>query len=236
MKNKKWIIIIPIAIIVIVCAVFIIKNIITEKNKDKALIKVKENMAEKLNNFSYNAVVNIGAYGVKLDVNLNCKEDRVNRLGYCEMQSNVVNLEEYLDYNNKVTYTKTNLLTNDAFQWQKESEKNMTEFTPILGTLDNIIIEKKEKQENGILYTGYIKGKSLSNIFDVINKATSNKFNISSFFRRKIPVTVFVNNDNYVEKVSFSINVLGVDVNSEINFNNFNTTPSISLPEELNGL
>ena len=206
------------------------------KLRDNSLLKTKEVMSTKLNNFSYNALVSTNVYGMKFNISLNCKEDRINKLGYCNVNSNIVSLEEYMDYKNNVTYTKTDVITNDSFSWQKNTHNNIGEVTPILNTLDHVSIQKKEKKDNGILYTGVINGKSLSGIFKTVNTATSNRINISSLFKKKVPVTVFVNNDNYVENFSFTTNLVGISVNCNINYTDFNTTPSLSLPGELNGL
>ncbi len=236
MKNKKWIFIILGIIIIGIILFFVIGMIKNSRFKDDSLIKTKEIMSTKLDNFSYNAIVSTNMYGAKFDINLDCKEDRINNLGYCTVGSNIVNLEEYLDYKNKVTYTKTDLINNDGHTWRKNEEKNMGEVTPILSTLDNIKIEKKEVTDNGTKYIGILNGKSLSGLFNIINNATSSKINLSTFLKKKIPVTVFVNNNNYVENLSFSVSIIGIEINCDINYSNFNVTPSITLPEEFNEL
>ena len=145
------------------------------------------------------------------------------------------NIEEYLDYENSVTYTKTDIVSNNN-KWKKSKEKDIGEVTPMFKMFDGIKIEKEEKTEKGTIYTGQINGKSLRGILNSANKGTRRKFNLTKLFKRKVPVKIFVNNNNYVENIDSTFKVLGVGFDININYKDFNKTPSLKLPEEINEL
>lgn len=233
MRNKKWIFI-TLGIIVFIILLLFILGIFKRPKKDDSLLISKKNMLEKLKTFSYNSNVNFDIYGLNMNIDLNCNEDRVNKLGYCSATSNIVNIEEYLDYKNKVSYSKLDLISSykDSDSWTKSEEKNMEE-ARMLKIIDSIRIQKKEKKDNGVLYTGIMNGKSLSQIITTASKATNKKINITRLFKKKIPVEVFVNNDNYIEYLKANISVLGIKINIDVKYSNFNTAPSISLPGEV---
>ena len=78
MKKKKWIFII-LGIILFVILLLFILGIFKRPKKDDSLLKSKKEMIEKLNNFSYDSVVSINAYGLNTNIDMNCKEDRTNK-------------------------------------------------------------------------------------------------------------------------------------------------------------
>ena len=207
-KSKKWIFIIIGIILLLILYFFIIKPLFFGNKDNSKIIEIKENMSNKLDNFSYNSIITINLYGTTFNVDIKCKEDNKNSLGYCSINNNLVNIEEYMDYKNKIKYTKTDALTDSKTDWTKTEDKDMSSSTPILKTMDSLTIEKEEKQDNGTLYTGYMNGKSMSNVINIAKKSIPGNINITKFFKKKIPVTLFVNNDNYVEKLSFSIKII----------------------------
>lgn len=236
MKKKKWIFIV-IGILLIISIFFILGHIKKQKERNEVLSKSRNEMIKKLKNFSYNGIVSIDLVGYKFDTNLDCKEDLNNRLGYCNITNKLVDIEEYLDYKNNVTYTKTDIISNDSTdKWRKSKEKDIGEVTPMFKMFDGIKISKEEKTDNGTIYIGEINGRSLRGILNSANKGTSRKFNLTKLFKRKVPVRIFVNNDNYVESIESNFKFLGIGFNIDIKYTDFNNTPSISLPGEVNEL
>ena len=233
MRNKKWLFII-LGIILFIFLVFFILGIFKRPKKDDSLLISKNHMLKELKTFSYDSKVNINVYGLNLDVDVNCKEDRVNKLGYCSATSNVINIEEYMDYKNKVTYSKSDLISNyrDNSSWSKNEEKNIEE-APMLKIVDKIKIQKKEKKDNGILYTGIIDGKSLGQVIRTASKTTNKRIGIGRIFKKKVPVEVFVNSNNNIEYLKSNISVLGIKINLDIKYSNYNTSSSLSLPGEV---
>ena len=235
MKKKKWIFLIILGVVLLTVLIIFLVKIFKKEEVDDSLIKIKTNMIENLNNFSYDSLVSASFYGAKTDINLNCKEDRVNKLGYCYVTSNFVNIEEYIDYNNKATYTKSDLISsfNNSNEWKKEVKE--VQDVPMLKMGYKMILKKKEKTNDGVLYSGVVNGNSFSSMMKSAGQASS-KLNVLSSFGKKVPIQVFVNNNNNIEYINSDFSVLGIKITINVKFHDFNNTSSITLPGEVNGL
>ncbi len=235
MKKKKWIFLIVLGVVLLTVLIIFLVKTFKKEEVDDSLIKIKTNMIENLNNFSYDSLVSVSFYGAKTDINLNCKEDRVNKLGYCYVTSNFVNIEEYIDYNNNATYSKSDLISsfNNSNEWKKEVKE--VQDVPMLKMVDKMIIQKKEKTDDGVLYSGVVNGNSFSSMIKSAWQANS-KLNVLSSLGKKVPIQVFVNNNNNIEYINSDFSVLGIKITINVKFHDFNNTSSITLPGEINGL
>ena len=217
-------------VLIMICAVFLLSGCGDKINKDSPLYKAKENMVKNLDNYSMDAniaLVNID--GAK--VNLECKEDRKNEITYCRTNAVGVGTEEYTDNKNKVSYSKvydTYGVTSNN-EWTKTKLPSSEVDDQWLGLNDYIFELEEEKLDSGTKYSGII---NLKKIFGLLEKFEL-PIDFASFMDKDVDITVIVNNDNYIERMSMSFEVLGVKMVIDLNYYDYNKVGDIVIPDEV---
>ena len=211
-RMKKNILIFLVVGIVVI-GLSILLFILNRPNYDEDLVLVKEKMTS-LNSYSYDGKFILTMRNKNHDISMKCEEDKTNGLGHCKTNYYDQTIEQYKDYKNKIKYEKKN----NAYSWTKTNDNKMSEALPILNYIDKLNVKKKEKYSNGTLYSGNIRGSALSGIISANSRQVG-----------KVPISVFVSDDNTISKLTFVISIKGAKYNAEITFNNYNSS-SIRIP------
>ena len=226
MKKVRFLVIIA---FVIICLTGCGKN--DAINTDSKIVAAKNQMLNNLNNYSYDVKITTKTGIVDVTTNMNCKDDRINKIGYCYTSIVGVETEEYIDYANQVNYTKVSTLYgNDGNngKWTKTKLKDNTSNSWI--NLSDYIFNLTEESKNGgTYYTGTINSKKLAS---AMAQADSN-IDLNKIVSDDINIEVFVNSSNYIETMNYSIEIAGVKELVEINFKNYNTSGTIEIPSEV---
>jgi outer membrane lipoprotein-sorting protein len=197
-----------------------------DKKKDDALETfktVKEKMA-KLDNYDYEAVMVIESGFMDVETTMTCKDDRVNKITHCTSSTMGMETEEYLDYGNQIDYSRS-----FGSDWTKTKVNVQNSNSDSYLTLGDYLTDyKEENKDGGKLITGKIPSSKISEAL-----AQSGSEDYSSMISNDIDLSIFVNKDGYMEKVYFTIEVMGMKENVTVTFKNFNTAGSIELPAEL---
>ena len=202
-------------------------------NVDSKLSAAKNNMINNLNNYSYDVVMTTKTGIIDVTTNMNCKDDKKNKISYCSTSTYGVETEEYVDYNNKITYSKVNV----AFGGNSSNEKWTTtkysggDTNAWINLNDYIFDITEEHKDGGIYYTGIIDSKKLA----VAMSQVDSDVDTSNIVSDDIPISVFINSSNYIEKMSFTIKIMGIEEEVEINYKGFNTSGDIVIPSEVKG-
>ena len=133
-----------------------------------------------------------------------------------------------MDYGNHVVYTKVDTLVSKDSKWSKEKyeSKNTNEWLNISDYVFNL--EETEKN-NGTLFKGTVD----SNILAKAASKSDSSIDLSKVISKDIEIEIFVNSQKYIETMSYTMNVLGLDQTVEIEFTDFNSAKNIELPSEL---
>lgn len=226
MKKVRFLVIIA---FVIICLTGCGKN--DAINTDSKIVAAKNQMLNNLNNYSYDVKITTKTGIVDVTTNMNCKDDRINKIGYCYTSTVGVETEEYIDYANQVDYTKVSTLYgNDGNngKWTKTKLKDNTSNSWI--NLSDYIFNLTEESKNGgTYYTGTINSKKLAS---AMAQADSN-IDLNKIVSDDINIEVFVNSSNYIETMNYSIEIMGIKELVEINFKNYNTSGTIEIPSEV---
>lgn len=216
--------------LVVFCSLFLITGCGDKINKDSPLYKAKENMVKNLDNYSMDASISLDSID-GATVNLQCKEDKKNELSYCKTSALSVGTEEYTDYKNKVSYSKIyddlGVTTNNG--WIKTKISSKEDDDQWLGLNDYIFELEEEKVDNGTKYSGVI---NLKKVFGLL-KQFELPIDFGSFVNKDVDITVIVNNQNYIESMNMSFEVLSIKMNVELKYYNYNNTGSIVIPDEV---
>ncbi len=221
-------------IFLITILMFCISGCKKEENKintDSKIAVAKKNMMESLDNYSYDIELTTKTGIMDIKVNMKCKEDIKNKVSYCLTSTYGVKTEEYIDYENQKNYSKVTTAfgensDNDKWTTSKYSGENTNTWINLNDYIFNLT---EEKQENGTYYKGTIDSKKLVNAILKINS----DIDISKVVNDDIEVNVFVNSSNYIEKMSCTIKVMGIEEELEINYKDFNTSGDIVIPTEI---
>ncbi len=201
-----------------------------EVNKDSQLAKIKDVMTNHLDNFSYTAKITTKTGIVDVATTMSCKEDRKNKIGYCSTSTYGVNTEEYYDYGNGKAYTKVySPYSSDASngKWTSTSVKNSN--TNSWLNLNNYIFDiKEEMQGSNTLYTGTISSEKLA----AAMAQADSSIDTSKIVSNDINISILVNSSNYIEKMNFEMEIMGISEVVEINYSNYNNSGSITIPAE----
>lgn len=199
-------------------------------NSDSQLAKAKNIMINDLDNFSYTAKMTAKTGIIDITTTMNCKEDVKNKVGYCSVSTYGVNTEIYYDYDNDKTYTKVSYpyssdTSNDS--WTSTSMKS-SNTNSWLNLNDYIFDIKEEKQGTSTLYTGIISSEKIANAMVQADSSIDTNNIISS----DINISILVNSSNYIEKMNFELEMMGIAEVFEINYSNYNSSGSITIPNE----
>ena len=199
-------------------------------NKNSQLASAKEVMVNNLNNYSYDVSITVDTGIIPVSTTMNCKDDVKNQISYCSTLTYGVDTEEYVDYKNKISYSKgTTLYGGDSSNGKWTSTKYSGGNTNTWLNLNDYIFNLKEESKNGgTYYTGTIDSKKLGNAI-----AQTTDTDTSDIVSEDIEISVFVNSSNYIEKMSFTIEIMGIKEVVEINYKNYNTSGDIIIPEEV---
>ena len=200
-------------------------------NSDSELVAVKEKMIDDLNNFSYHADITIKTKYMDVSTIMDCKEDRKNQTGYCTTSNIGVKQEIYNDYKNGIEYSMIySPYSNDSSNgvWKK-SKKEKSTTNSWLNLSDYIFNLTEEEKDGGIYYTGTIDSKKLSQAISEVKSDV----NASKSISEDIDITVFVNASGYIEKISFDMEIMGMEEVVEITYSDFNSTESITIPANI---
>jgi hypothetical protein len=98
-----------------------------------------------------------------------------------------------------------------------------------LGLNDYIFELEEEKMESGTKYSGII---NLKKIFGLLEKFDL-PIDFAGFMDKDVDITVIVNNDNYIEKMNMSFEVLGVKMVIDLNYYDYNKIGDVVIPDEV---
>ncbi len=199
-------------------------------NSGSDLATAKDVMINDLDNYSYDATITTKTGIMDVVVTMNCKEDRKNQIGYCQTSTYGVDTEEYIDYKNKIAYSKvTTLFGGDSSNGEWTSVTYSGGNTNAWLDLNDYIFDlTKETKDEGTYYTGIIDSKKLATAISQVDSDTD----VSNIVSDDIDISVFVNSSNYIEKMSFTIEIMGFEEVIEINYKGFNQSGDIVIPAE----
>lgn len=209
-------------------------NIISKEdikiNNDSKLVLAKNNMTEKLNNYAYDVEMITKTGFMDITTNMSCKEDLKNKVSYSLTSTYGVETEEYVDYKNKMTYSKVNAEFGDESsngKWISEKYKggDVNNWISLTDAMFNITEEKKD---GGTYYKGTVDSQKINETMSQLN-SNDDKTNMIS---NDIDISVFVNSSNYIEKISFVLKIMGIEEEVEITYKEFNTSGDIVIPDE----
>lgn len=200
-------------------------------NTDSKLAAAKKSMTENLSNYSYDVEITAKTGFMDLTTNMSCKDDRINQISYCNTSTYGVETEQYIDYKNKKTYYKsTSLFGGDSSNGKWTSSKyNGGETNSWIDLSDYIFNLTEESKNDGTYYTGTIDSKKLAATMSQVDS----DINMSNVVSNDINISAFVNSLNYIEKMSFTIEIMGIEEVVEINYKEFNQSGNVVIPEEI---
>jgi len=197
-----------------------------EETKKGELSELKTAM-NNLDNYSYEAEITVKTGYLDMTTTMECKEDVKNQTSYCTTSTYGVETEQYIDYAKQMMYSKTTTIYGGSNDWEKT--KYNVSSNSYVDLSDYITDVKEEKKDGGTYYTGTINSKKLANAMSQADSSV----NSSSIVSDDIDITVFVNSSNYIEKMSFTIVVAGMEEEVEVTFKNFNTSGTITIPASI---
>ena len=200
-------------------------------NSDSKLAEAKRIMNNNLNNYSYDVKMITKAGFMNVTTNMRCKDDRKNKINYCITSTYGVNNEEYIDYQNKIVYSKASVtLVEDATSGRWTSSKYTGGDSNTWINLNDYIFNlTEEKKDGGTYYKGTINSQKLVEAIAQIDT----DIDISNIVSDDIDISVFINLSNYIESMSFTIEIMGIEELVEINYRDFNTSGDIVIPSEV---
>ena len=151
-------------------------------------------------------------------------------INYCTSSTYGVVTEEYVDYKNKMIYSR---VTNPYDTSSENGKWSKTKYTGATNNsyvgLGNFVknIEKTTKMD-GTYYSGTIDSKKLIGIMD----SMTGDDNASSIIGGDIDITMFVNNSNYLEETKFKMTIAGIDEEATVKYRNYNTSGSLEIPKD----
>lgn len=201
-----------------------------KKNADSKLVKVKENMLSSLKNYSYDMESTADMGFMNVTTEMNCKSDNVNKIVYCSSETMGVETEQYIDYKNKVEYSKITTAygygENDG-EWTKTKLNN--NISNWLDMSDYVFNLSEESKNGGTYYKGTIDSKKIA---ASLAQADSS-IDYDKIISKDINIEIYVNSLNYIETMNFTMEVMGITEYVEITFKDFNTSGSITIPSSI---
>ena len=200
-------------------------------NTTSKIVAAKNQMLHNLKNYSYDVKITTKTGFFDVTTNMNCKDDSANKIAYCYTSTMGVKTEEYIDYANKMEYSKvTTLYGNDGNngKWTK-TKLNGSSSNTWVNLSDYIFNLTEESKNGGTYYTGTIDSKKLAK---AMAQSDSN-IDLNKVVSDDIDIEVFINSSNYIETMNFSIEIMGIKEYVEVTFKNFNTSGTITIPSEV---
>lgn len=200
-------------------------------NYDSPLANAKKVMVESLDNFSYDANITVKTGIMNVTTTMECREDRKNEVGYCKTSTYGVQTEEYIDYKNKIDYSKVySPYSTDASNgiWTKTKIES-SNTNSWLNLSDYVFNITEESKNDGTYYTGTINSKKLAAAISTMNS----DIDMDGIVSDDIDITVLVNRFGYIEKITFDMEIMGLDEYVEINYKDYNSSGNITIPNEV---
>lgn len=217
-------------VIVLLLIVLFLGGCKDKVNKDSVLYKAKENMVNNLDNYSMSA--NIALVNITdAKVTVNCKEDIKNEISYCVSSvAGGVGAEEYVDRKNQYMYTRmydnVGVTTNNDWVKTKYEVQDVDQWLK----LNDYIFDLKESSvANGTKYSGVI---SLKKVFGLLEKFDL-PLDFANFMDKDVDIYAIVNNENYIEEMNMSFEVLGVKMVVALNYYDYNKTGNVEIPDDV---
>lgn len=188
-------------------------------------------MTENLSNYSYDVEITTKTGIMDLTTNMSCKDDRINQISYCNTSTYGVETKQYIDYKNKKTYYKSTALFGGDYSNGKwtSSKYNGGKTNSWINLSDYIFNLTEESKNGGTYYTGTIDSKKLAAAMSQVDS----DINISNVVSDDINISAFVNSLNYIENMSFTIEIMGIEEVVEINYKKFNQSGNVVIPAEI---
>lgn len=217
--------------IIILLLVMIITGCGKDKiNTDSKIVATKNEMLNNLSNYSYDVEITTKTGFVDVTVNMDCRNDLVNKIEYCHTDTIGVDTEEYINYNNKIVYTKvTSFYSNDENNGKWTNSKLKGNSNSWINLSNYIFNLSEEEYNGGIKYSGTIDSKKLTSLMANVDS----NINISKVLSNDINIEVFINSSNYIEMMNYSMEIMGIEELVKIKFKDFNNSGSIIIPEEV---
>ena len=209
-------------LILIICFLLLITGCSFTKDayKKTTLVKSLNNMNKKLNNYNYQANIELGIQGYKTNFSINCTKDNKKNLEYCITNDSGFHTEIYYDYDNLTEYLKQN----DNKNWEKlkigKNNINYSWFTLITSMSDI----KETKKDNQTIYKGKIE---ISKLISII---PNSKLNVFKKINKKIDVSVYLDRNDNITKIEVDGNIMTFSTKINIEYSNFNIAEDILLP------
>ncbi len=208
----------------------------TNKEEDKVnsgseLANAKTTMMEELSNYSYEVSMITKTGIMDVETTMECTEDVENKISYCSSNTLMVETEDYIDYNAKKKYSRVYTLfsqdpSNGVWTQSEYEGENTNSWLKLSDYIFNLV---GEPTEGGTTYTGTISSQKLGSAMSEMDSS----IDTSSIVTDDINITVFVNSSNYIEKLSYTMEILGIQSVVEINYTNFNTAGSLTIPSDV---
>ena len=195
--------------------------------------KIKESMLNNLDNFEMDVTITSQTGFADVTIKMNCIQDNKNKLEYCKTSTlGIVDVEQYIDFNNSKSYSKTTTLfggDENNNKWKTESFKgNINTNNSWLSLNDYLKNLEVSDYNGGKLYKGNI---SMKKIIKAINKSdSSSSIKIPSITDKDIPIEIFINKDGYIESTTLSFEVASIKEIINIKYKNFNNNVNLTLP------
>jgi hypothetical protein len=200
-------------------------------NNGSRLVAIRNEMLKNLDNYSYDVKIVTKTGFVDVETSMFCKEDNKNAITYCKTTTYTLETEEYVDKKEEKTYSRIySKYSNDKSNgvWTSTKYENSKSNSWI--NLSNYIFDlTEEAKDGGVYFTGTIDSKKLAEALSLMNP----EIDTSKIISNDINISVFVNSSNYIEKMQFTIEILGVKEEVEITYHSFNTSGDIIIPAEV---
>lgn len=203
----------------------------TKVNSESKLAAAKTNMITKLENYSYDVEMTTKTGIFDVTTTMNCKEDRKNMISHCITSTLGIETEDYIDYTNKINYSKVTVpFGGDENNGKWTSIKYSGENTNSWMNLNDFIFNlTEEKKDGGTYYIGTIDSRKLASAMAEADSDVDTKEVVSD----DINIGVFVNKAGYIENMSFTMEIMGIEEVVEITYKDFNSSGELSIPAEV---
>lgn len=205
---------------------------VSGSESDSGLSNIKNQMTNGLGNYSYDVEITANTGVINIAIEMSCKEDRKNQVGYCYSSMFGVKTEQYIDYANQVAYNRVTMpygIDPNSGKWTSSKYAAGAPTNSWVGLSDYISNIKSVSKDGGTYYTGTINSRKLAEAMSEVDT----DMNASSIISNDINISVFVNSSNYIEKMSFNIEIEGVEETVVVTYKDFNNSGSVTLPSEL---
>lgn len=197
-------------------------------NTNSKVVTAKKQMLNNLDNYSYDVKIITKTGIMDVTSNMNCKVDQTSKITYCITSTMGIETKEYFDYENQVDYRQVTTSGSSKGKWVKTKIKSDTT-NSWLNLSDYIFDLNEETKNDGTYFTGTIDSKKLA----AAMAQSDSSIDLGKIVSDDIKIKVFVNSENYIETMDYSIEIAGITEVVEINFKDYNTSGTIEIPSEV---